>query len=106
MLKNINFCFLIETLCCARWVQDPDQQKKKKENAILDVSKILRVFEFCAILHVKKITMSLKSLRIVTVALDVHSASAKGAMHSIGGTVESRLKEVRKNDIKLKKNRF
>ena len=54
MLKNINFCFLIETLCCARWVQDPDQQKKKKENAILDVSKILRVFEFCAILHVKK----------------------------------------------------
>merc|ERR1719362_2595626 len=54
----------------ARWVQDPEQQKKKKENAILD------------------------SLRIVTVALDVHSASAKGAMHSIGGTVESRLKEV------------
>ena len=48
--------------------------------------------------------MSLKSLRIVTVALDVHSASAKGAMHSIGGTVESRLKEVRKNDIKLKKS--
>ena len=41
--------------------------------------------------------MSLKSLRIVTVALDVHSASAKGAMHSIGDTVESRLKEVRKN---------
>ena len=97
-MKNV-----IETLCCARWVQDPDQQKKKKENAILDVSNILRVFEFCAILHVKKITMSLKSLRIVTVALDVHSASAKGAMHSIGGTVESRLKEVRKNDIKLKK---
>merc|ERR1719266_2409359 len=54
----------------ARWFQDPEQQKKKKENAILD------------------------SLRIVTVALDVHSASAKGAMHSIGGTVESRLKEV------------
>ena len=50
--------------------------------------------------------MSLKSLRIVTVALDVHSASAKGAMHSIGGTVESRLKEVRKNDIKLKKIGF
>merc|ERR1712192_139676 len=46
------------------------QQKKKKANAILD------------------------SLRIATVALDVHSASAKGAMHSIGGTVESRLKEV------------
>ena len=23
----------------ARWVQDPEQQKKKKENAILDVSK-------------------------------------------------------------------
>ena len=22
----------------ARWVQDPEQQKKKKENAILDVS--------------------------------------------------------------------
>ena len=43
--------------------------------------------------------MSLKSLRIVTVALDVHSASAKGAMHSIGGTVESRLKEVRKINI-------
>ena len=40
------------------------------------------------------IPMSFKSLRIVTVALDVHSASAKGAMHSIGGTVESRLKEV------------
>ena len=47
--------------------------------------------------------MSLKSLRIVTVALDVHSASAKGAMHSIGGTVESRLKEVRNENIKLKK---
>ena len=47
--------------------------------------------------------MSLKSLRIVTVALDVHSASAKGAMHSIGGTVESRLKEVKKTNIKLKK---
>jgi len=54
----------------ARWVQDPEQQKKKKENAILD------------------------SLRVVTVALNVHSATAKDAMHSIGGTVESRLKEV------------
>ena len=32
MLKIIN-------LCGIRWVQDPDQQKKKKENAILDVSK-------------------------------------------------------------------
>ena len=42
------------------------------------------------------IPMSFKSLRIVTVALDVHSASAKGAMHSIGGTVESRLKEVQR----------
>ena len=40
-LKNINFYFLVlKTLHCARWVQDPDQQKKKKENAILDVSKI------------------------------------------------------------------
>ena len=24
----------------ARWVQDPEQQKKKKENAILDVSTV------------------------------------------------------------------
>ena len=24
----------------ARWVQDPEQQKKKKENAILDVSRV------------------------------------------------------------------
>ena len=24
--------------CIVRWVQDPEQQKKKKENAILDVS--------------------------------------------------------------------
>ena len=39
--------------------------------------------------------MSSKSLRVVTVALNVHSATAKDAMHSIGGTVESRLKEVR-----------
>ena len=26
--------------CILRWVQDPEQQKKKKENAILDVSTI------------------------------------------------------------------
>jgi len=54
----------------ARWVQDPEQQKKKKENAILD------------------------SLRIMTVALDVHSASAKDAMHSLAVVGESRIKEV------------
>ena len=53
-------------LLCVRWVQDPDQQKKKKENAILDVSKILRVFVFCvfsfAILHIKKILHVKKNL--------------------------------------------
>jgi len=57
----------------ARWVQDPDKQKKKKENAILD------------------------SLRIMTVALDVHSEKAGtlgGHLHSVGGLVESRIKEV------------
>ena len=64
-----------------------------------------QILNFMLKLWSHPITMSLKSLRIVTVALDVHSASAKGAMHSIGGTVESRLKEVRRENIKLK-NRF
>ena len=62
-----------------------------------------QILNFILKLWSHPITMSLKSLRIVTVALDVHSASAKGAMHSIGGTVESRLKEVRNENIKLKK---
>jgi len=57
----------------ARWVQDPEQQRKKKENAILD------------------------SLRIMTVALDVHtqkSGTLGGTLHSVGDIVETRIKEV------------
>ena len=30
----------------ARWVQDPEQQKKKKENAILDVSMAVYLVKF------------------------------------------------------------
>ena len=121
-LKIFHFLSILSCKCPFpfRWVQDPEQQKKKKENAILDVrislilnpswssritmsSKSLLVV---TIFHVNsynsswlkqlnRITMSSKSLRVVTVALNVHSATAKDAMHSIGGTVESRLKEVR-----------
>jgi len=58
----------------ARWVQDPDHSRKKKENAILD------------------------SLRIVTVALDIHSdkeGTLGGHLHNLGDTVESRLSKTR-----------
>ena len=39
-LKIFQFCpvFLVNVPFPFRWVQDPEQQKKKKENAILDVS--------------------------------------------------------------------
>merc|ERR1719153_1862019 len=58
----------------ARWVQDPYHSRKKKENAILD------------------------SLRIVTVALDIHSdkeGTLGGHLHNLGDTVESRLSKTR-----------
>jgi len=55
----------------ARWVQDPEQQKKKRPNAVLD------------------------SLRIVTHTLDVKQHEMEATMHNLGGNMESRLKEVK-----------
>jgi len=52
----------------ARWVQDPEEQKKKRENAILD------------------------SLRVVTNTLDMKELG--GHLHTLSGTIEHRLKEV------------
>jgi len=59
----------------ARWVQDPDTMKKKRDNAILD------------------------SLRIVATTLDMkhpENAGTLGAqLHHIGGNFENKLKEVK-----------
>eukprot|EP00092_Neocalanus_flemingeri_P014403 GFUD01015537.1.p1 GENE.GFUD01015537.1~~GFUD01015537.1.p1 ORF type:complete len:492 (+),score=81.86 GFUD01015537.1:246-1721(+) len=52
----------------ARWVQDPEQQKNKQENAILD------------------------SLRVVTNTLDMKELG--GHLHTLGGNIEHRLKDV------------
>jgi hypothetical protein len=58
----------------ARWVQDPETQKKKRENAILD------------------------SLRIVTTTLDLkhpqNASTLGGQLHHLGGNLENKLKEV------------
>jgi len=59
----------------ARWVQDPDNMKKKRENAILD------------------------SLRIVTTTLDLKhpekAGTLGGQLHHLGGNLENKLKEVK-----------
>ena len=59
----------------ARWVQDPETQKKKRENAILD------------------------SLRIVTTTLDLkhpqNAGTLGGQLHHLGGNLENKLKEVK-----------
>jgi Neurotransmitter-gated ion-channel transmembrane region len=59
----------------ARWVQDPETQKKKRENAILD------------------------SLRIVTTTLDLkhpqNASTLGGQLHHLGGNLENKLKEVK-----------
>jgi len=59
----------------ARWVQDPDTQRKKRENAILD------------------------SLRIVTTTLDLKhpekAGTLGGQLHHLGGNLENKLKEVK-----------
>jgi len=55
----------------ARWVQDPEQQKKKRENAILD------------------------SLRIVTHTLDVKQHEMEAHLSNLGENMESRLKDVK-----------
>ena len=52
-IMSILRALIILIVLLSRWVQDPEQQKKKKENAILD------------------------SLRVVSVALDVHTNTAK-----------------------------
>ena len=56
----------------ARWVQDPETQKQKRENAILD------------------------SLRIVTTTLDLkhpqNAGTLGGQLHHLGGNLETRLK--------------
>ena len=64
-LKIFQFCpvFLVNVPFPFRWVQDPEQQKKKKENAILDV----RIFLILNPSSSNRITMSLKSLRVVTI---------------------------------------
>jgi len=58
----------------ARWVQDPEEQKKKKENAILD------------------------SLQLVTTTLDISHPNKPGTLggqlHSLGGNLENKLKFV------------
>jgi len=53
----------------ARWVQDPEQQKKKRENAILD------------------------SLRIVTHTLDVKQQEMGAVLGELGDTVERGIKQ-------------
>jgi hypothetical protein len=59
----------------ARWVQDPETQTQKRENAILD------------------------SLRIVTTTLDMkhpqNAGTLGGQLHHLGGNLETRLKEVK-----------
>jgi len=59
----------------ARWVQDPETLKKKRENAILD------------------------SLRIVTTTLDLKhpekAGTLGGQLHHLGGNLENKLKEVK-----------
>ena len=59
----------------ARWVQDPENNKKKRENAILD------------------------SLRIVSTTLDLKhpekAGTLGGQLHSFGGNLETKLKEVK-----------
>jgi len=59
----------------ARWVQDPEIQKKKRDNAILD------------------------SLQLVTATLDLKhpsdSATLGGQLHSLGGNLENKFKEVK-----------
>lgn len=59
----------------ARWVQDPDVQKKKRDNAILD------------------------SLQLVTATLDLkHPGDAGtlgGQLHNLGGNLENKFKEVK-----------
>eukprot|EP00088_Acartia_fossae_P002321 TRINITY_DN10934_c0_g1_i1.p1 TRINITY_DN10934_c0_g1~~TRINITY_DN10934_c0_g1_i1.p1 ORF type:complete len:504 (+),score=68.70 TRINITY_DN10934_c0_g1_i1:62-1573(+) len=59
----------------ARWVQDPDEQKKKRDNAILD------------------------SLQLVTTTLDLRhpdkAGTLGGQLHSLGGNLENKFKEVR-----------
>jgi cation transporter family protein len=59
----------------ARWVQDPEEQKKKKDNPILD------------------------SLQLVSTTLDLShpnkSGTLGGQLHSLGGNLENRFKEVR-----------
>lgn len=59
----------------ARWVQDPETQKQKRENAILD------------------------SLRIVTTTLDMkhpqNAGTLGGQLHHLGGNLETRLKVVK-----------
>jgi len=59
----------------ARWVQDPDTMRKKRENAILD------------------------SLRIVTTTLDLKhpekAGTLGGQLHHLGGNLENKFKEVK-----------
>jgi len=59
----------------ARWVQDPEEQKKKKDNPILD------------------------SLQLVTTTLDLShpnkSGTLGGQLHSLGGNLENKFKGVR-----------
>ena len=67
-LARLKIFHLLSSLSCKlpfpfRWVQDPEQQKKKKENAILDV----RIFLILNPSWSSRITMSSKSLRVVTI---------------------------------------
>ena len=67
-LARLKIFHLLSILSCKcpfpfRWVQDPEQQKKKKENAILDV----RIFLILNPSWSNRITMSSKSLRVVTI---------------------------------------
>jgi len=66
----------------ARWVQDPEQQKKKRENAILD------------------------SLRIVTHTLDVKQHEMEAKMQYLGGNMETMVKQGLGNQMETSVKKF
>lgn len=72
---NTSFIEFVVMNYLARWVQDPDIQKKKRDNAILD------------------------GLMTVTATLDLKhpdkAGTLGGQLHNLGGNLETRLKEVK-----------
>jgi len=70
----ISFLEFVVMNYLARWVQDPEEQKKKKDNPILD------------------------SLQLVTTTLDLSNPNQKGTLgaqlHSLGGNLDHKFKSI------------